>query len=545
VRCNISISIGDALLKLGVDTKDLDKGLKGVKNTIQKHHKAIGLAMAAASAAIVGSALKSVQAYAKMGDEVQKMALRTGFSTEALSELRHAAEISGAELSTLEKGVKRMSSTILDAQDGMETYVRAFEHIGIKVEELKGLKPEEQFMKIAMAIAELEDETTRAAIAQDMFGRAGTELLPLFAQGAEGIAQLRQEAHELGIVFDQEAANTAAELTDAMKRLQEATQGVQIAIAKALIPTILPLLEHAKEMIIAFREWAEKNENLSRAVVALGLALAAGAPLMLGLGFLAKGLKAATGAMVGLSRAVLAFLATPLGWLLLGLGLIARGLWELWDIQKENEYRLELQTRIVEEHAKAVKGEANEYANLLREAEGLGAVLTAEQKAYMALTPAVEANTSAIMGNATTLAAAHQAAQDYIKSMEGMKSTAESAYPSMAKLWWIGGEMQPGHPYYGTQPSAEEWAGFQRKWGGPEKFPGVPFGEEFPGGRPMPSYATGAFPVLRTGLARVHAGETIIPANTIITIPIILDGEIIATKVVEHLSDEVKLQGGL
>ena len=127
----MAISVGDAVLKLGVDTKDLDRGMQGLGNRIKKHHKAIGLAMTAAGGAILAAGALSVKTYAKMGDEVQKMALRTGFSTEALSELRHAAEISGASLSTLEKGVKRMSGTILDAQDGLETYIRAFQHIGI------------------------------------------------------------------------------------------------------------------------------------------------------------------------------------------------------------------------------------------------------------------------------------------------------------------------------------------------------------------------------------------------------------------------------
>ena len=58
------------------------------------------------------------------------MAKRTGFSTEALSELRFAAEQSGADLGTLEKGVKRMQSTLLDAELGLSTAVDALETAG-------------------------------------------------------------------------------------------------------------------------------------------------------------------------------------------------------------------------------------------------------------------------------------------------------------------------------------------------------------------------------------------------------------------------------
>ncbi len=241
----MAIKIGDALLKLGVDKRDFDRDMKGLSGAINRHKKAIGIAMVGMGVAAIGAAAASVKAFADMGDEVQKMALRTGFSTEALSELRHAAEISGANLGTLEKGVKRMSGTILDAQDGLETYVRSFRHIGIEVQELDGLNPEEQFLRIAEAIAEVEDPTKRAAIAQDIFGRAGTELLPLFAAGKEGLKDLREEAHKLGIVFDQEAADSAAEFKDSLTRLDGAVNGLKFTLAKELMPAMdagIPLM---------------------------------------------------------------------------------------------------------------------------------------------------------------------------------------------------------------------------------------------------------------------------------------------------------------
>ena len=322
----MAISVGDAYVKLGLNTTSFDKGMQGLKGQIQKHSRAIGMAMTAAGGAILAAGALSVKTYAQMGDEVQKMALRTGFSTEALSELRHAAEISGASLSTLEKGVKRMSGTILDAQDGLETYIRAFRHIGIEMKELDGLDPEEQFFRIAEGISQLEDPTTRAAIAQDMFGRAGTELLPLFAQGTEGIAALREEAHELGIVFDQEAADKAANFTDAMHRLSEATSGVKMAIAENLIPILMPLIDKIKEAISGMTEWAKEHPGLTKAIVILtgvlaGLLLVLG-PLMImlpGMPMLIHGVTAAvsklTLAAFGLNMALAPFL------LLIGAGL--------------------------------------------------------------------------------------------------------------------------------------------------------------------------------------------------------------------------------
>lgn len=309
----MAISIGDAVLKVGVDTRDLDKGMKGIGASIKKHQKAIGIGMIAVGGAILAAGALSIKTFAQMGDAVQKMALRTGFSTEALSELKHAADISGASLETLEKGIKKMSKTIVDASDGLATYVRSFEKIGLTAEELMELSPEEQFDKITMAIAALESPTLRAAVAQDIFGRAGTQLLPLLAAGADGIRELREEAHKLGIVFDQEAADKAAEFTDALTRLNEAISGVKKAIAIELTPIITEFLETKIipliEKIIA---WAEENPKLARTLTLTTMAVGG---LLIALGGLLV--------MLPSLKAGILILATGIGLLISPIGLIA------------------------------------------------------------------------------------------------------------------------------------------------------------------------------------------------------------------------------
>jgi len=247
------------MVRVGADTKDMEKGLKTARAKMKafgNQMKKIGKVAAVAGAAVVGAVGLMVKSYVKAGDEVHKMALRTGFSTEKLSELKYAAEISGASLETLEKGVKKMAKTILDASKSggaLATYVRAFEQIGLTAEELIDLSPEDQFDKIARAIANVENPTIRAARAQDIFGRAGTQLLPLFAEGAEGLDKLRKKAHELGLVFDQEAANKAAALNDAITSLKGSVTGVTREIAGALVPTLRILVDTATDVMVDVR----------------------------------------------------------------------------------------------------------------------------------------------------------------------------------------------------------------------------------------------------------------------------------------------------
>jgi len=139
------------------------KTLGGMSAKTAQSFQRMGRTMTIAGAALLGTMGGLVREYAKAGDEVHKMGLRTGFTAERLSELQYAAQISGTNLNALEKGVKRMAKTITDASEGMTTYQRAFDRIGVNYEELARLKPEQQFDAIAEAIARVEDPTIRAA----------------------------------------------------------------------------------------------------------------------------------------------------------------------------------------------------------------------------------------------------------------------------------------------------------------------------------------------------------------------------------------------
>lgn len=321
-------TLAELKVKIDTDTKGLQKGLKGAETRMgkfsagmQKHSKKIGLGMAAMGAAIVGAAALSVKSWASMGDEIAKMARKTGMSTEALSELRHAASLSGADLSTVEKAVKRMAKAISDADDGMATYVRAFEKIGLQSADFAGLKPEEAFLKIGEAIAGIEDPLKRAAIAQDLFGRAGMDLLPMFDSGAEGLKKMREEAHKLGIVFDKETAQKAEDLTDAIYRVEQSTQGLKNAIAVALAPEIEKAAKQIEEFIIKLVDWAKANPELIGTILKVGIALVGAGGLLIALNQIIVAVRG-----VAIALAVVHAFLGPAAWLKLAAGVFAAGL---------------------------------------------------------------------------------------------------------------------------------------------------------------------------------------------------------------------------
>jgi len=295
------------------------KTLGGLSARTAQSFQRMGRTMTIAGAALLGTMGGLVREYARAGDEVHKMGLRTGFTAERLSELQYAAQISGTNLNALEKGVKRMAKTITDASEGMTTYQRAFDRIGVNYEALAQLSPEQQFDAIAEAIARVEDPTIRAATAQDIFGRAGTQLLPLFDQGVDGMRRLSEKAHELGRIYDEEAAAKAARLVDAQTSLKTAFQGLAVSLAENIVPALSKLVEGISSIVGKFNQWAQEHPGLASAITKVGIGVGA---LVTALGPLVVRIPRIITGVKGLAVA-LKFLTGPMGLVAAGATAIA------------------------------------------------------------------------------------------------------------------------------------------------------------------------------------------------------------------------------
>ena len=331
-------------VNITMTAKDLASGkIKGVgdqaKTSMDKLRGMRGsfLAVGAAGGAVVGALGLAIKSFAQTGDEIQKMSFRTAIGTEVLSEYKFALEQSGSSIDGFEKAIKRMSSFVLDGRDGLTTTTDALDRLGISVLDLEGLGVEDAFVLLSEALSNVDDDITQAALAQDVFGRAGTALLPLLAQGADGIEALREEARELGIVFTQDMANGAADLVDAQNTLNKSVLGLQIAFAQHLAPALSATLETMGKVVSAITGFAKDNPVLTTTIGALAAVFG-----LLAIGVAAVGLAlplaaiAFTSLGIGVSGATLAFVGFNLatGGILLAIGLVVAGLVALvmnWD----------------------------------------------------------------------------------------------------------------------------------------------------------------------------------------------------------------------
>lgn len=205
--------------------------------------------------ALAGFAAGAVKNFLDVGEELDKMSKRTGISVESLGELKFAAEQSGSSIESIEKATKKMAAVITDADMGLVGATDSLAALGLEADSLKKLSPEEQFKTIAGALSSVESASEKAALAQKIFGKAGTELIPLFDEGADGMAALRQQAQDLGIVMSTDAAAGAASFNDSINEMKSFALGLFKEFASKLLPKLaefVRFLVSKKPEVIAF-----------------------------------------------------------------------------------------------------------------------------------------------------------------------------------------------------------------------------------------------------------------------------------------------------
>ena len=265
------------VLQIIIQAEDrASKQLAGVSRslgTMSQQLKVTGIALTAVGAAITGTMVAMTVKWASIGDEIAKLAQKTGFSTEALSELRHAAELSNTSLSSLETAIKRMQVVIIEAKNKTSAAAKSLHDLGLSYDELKDLTPEKQFEAITNALADIVDPTLKAALAVDTFGRSGTDLLPMLVDGSAGLNAMKKEAHDLGVVFSAEAAKKAEAFKDSITKLKAAITGISGEIAKTLAPILTKLLTFITNVIKSITDWTQKHPALTDAITKVAFAI--------------------------------------------------------------------------------------------------------------------------------------------------------------------------------------------------------------------------------------------------------------------------------
>lgn len=318
-----AIKAGEAFVAITADDSKLQIGLRKAQAKIKSFAQtaaAIGATMTAAGGAILGVAAMAAKHFAAAGDQLDKMAARTGMSVESLGELKFAAEQSGAGIGEIEKSVRAMQRQITAAEVAMQKLAEkgnlddiseeaknasnALRSVGLTLDDLRGLSPEQQFERVAEALRNIKDDGLRSGAAMQIWGKGGAMLLPML----NNMSELRAEAQRLGVVMSKDQTDAAAALTDAINRVRRVYDAIINQIGTGLAPMLIDLANTLAVNGRAVIDMVSENKDLLITITKLGAVLSMAGSGFLGMAVAAYGLSKAVG-VVGVALKTIGVIA--------------------------------------------------------------------------------------------------------------------------------------------------------------------------------------------------------------------------------------------
>lgn len=191
------------------------------------------------AAAIIGLGRRAIET----GDELAKAGVKAGLAGEQISSLAYAAKLADVDLTSLSTSLRFMQKNLSEANSGSKGAKESLAALGFTIDEIRGLRADEQFEQLADRISKLQSPADRSRAATELFGKAGAQLLPMFEQGAQGIRAAREEAERLGLVFSDEQIAQLSRADDAIKRLDASWQGFWVTLTAKVAPALADNLD--------------------------------------------------------------------------------------------------------------------------------------------------------------------------------------------------------------------------------------------------------------------------------------------------------------
>ena len=262
-------ALGRSLGGLTSTAGKVSGGLRGMAGAAGGLGGALGaLVPLATGAGLITLAKNSMDNAAKMFDLSQK----TGVSVEALSRFSKAAKVSGTDVEGVTKALVKLSKGLIEAKNGQGQAGEALKSMGISATDASGkLKGTDQIMlEISNKFKAMPNGAEKTALALQLFGRSGADLIPMLNMGGEAIGKLG--------AMTTKYAEDAKKGEVAMITLQGKVGMLGGKLAVVLLPSITAITESLVRLLDGFNALPGPIQGLIVGVGLLAISFVALAP---------------------------------------------------------------------------------------------------------------------------------------------------------------------------------------------------------------------------------------------------------------------------
>lgn len=217
---NIERDMGRAAHVAETQAKRMERAFGGVKTAAATLGVGLGVA------AFTGFIKSSIDA----ADNINDLSQKIGVSVENLAGYKLAAEQSGTSLEGMGNAAKFLNKNIAENDPLLKK-------LGINATDANGA-----MVQLADVFNRIPDGAQKTAIAMQLMGKSGADMIPLLNGGGEALKGMIEQGQRLN-PFTTEMARAADQFNDSLAVLQTQASGPGISLANNLLPALIAITE--------------------------------------------------------------------------------------------------------------------------------------------------------------------------------------------------------------------------------------------------------------------------------------------------------------
>ncbi len=252
---NIAVGISADSTKFNKGIKDAQSSLASFASTaamgaagVAAFAAGLGVAAVAGIASLTSAAFDSVSAQVDLANRLE-------INVERLRELSFASSQAGGSAEGFTTALEKMNQNVGQAASGSKSDIKAFENLGLSIDEIADNDAVKNFELISQKLAEIESPARRAAAATEIFGKSGGKDVLLMAgsitEASERFKLLSGELSAFDASMIEMAGDSFAEL-----------KVILTAIGEQVAAQISPAIVYAVDLMVEFGITGENAANI-------------------------------------------------------------------------------------------------------------------------------------------------------------------------------------------------------------------------------------------------------------------------------------------
>lgn len=230
-------------------TKNLNTMFSGVKKFAATLKVTLGLlgTIFAVLLPIIALAtgIKWSKEMAQINDAINDNAEKANMSTKQYQKWAFVMKMAGSDASALRGQINQLNQRLKGADSGSESAISGFNRLGISVYDVNGefRDSTELFEEAITKLQKIENTTTRAAIAAQIFGRNASELNGVLNLSSADMDKLVRAQNALGLAATNNAIRLAGAYNDAKDVLTATMNAMKTTISEGILPMLTKLIQ--------------------------------------------------------------------------------------------------------------------------------------------------------------------------------------------------------------------------------------------------------------------------------------------------------------